>query len=206
MNQDIKSHYQRLLKLHGDSADSAQYSSRDSQFRRFAALARIGNIQEKRVLDFGCGTACLYDYFCQINQIPAYYHGVDIVEDFFHIGRAKVGSNGDFSSPDQLSDEGYDFAFVSGVFNNKRYDNRSFWQQTVKRLYAKSKIGLAFNLMSTYVDYKDPELYYENPCYAFDYVKRFITPYVCLNNDYLPKANSIAFEYTIFAYCIPVSL
>jgi SAM-dependent methyltransferase len=203
MNEDIKRHYQKLLLLHGDAAESAQYSSRDSQFRRFAALARIGNMRGKRILDYGCGTACLHEYLCTINQEPASYHGADIVEDFFDLARSKV-PNGFFSLPDQIGSGNYDYAFVSGVFNNIRPDNRSFWQQTVTSLFSKCRHGLAFNLMSTYVDYQDSSLFYEDPCLAFDFVKRNITPFVSINHDYLAKKGSIPFEYTIFAYREPV--
>jgi len=205
MTEEIKRHYQKLLMEHGDTAESAQYSSRDSQFRRFAALARIGNMRGKRILDYGCGTACLHDYLSQINQEPSSYHGVDIVEDFFAIASKKV-PYGFFSLPDQIGERKYDYAFVSGVFNNMRPDNRNFWQEVVATVFSKSEVGVAFNLMSTYVDYQDPSLFYENPCLAFDFVKRRITPYVSINHDYLAKEGSIPFEYTIFAYRNPALL
>lgn len=205
MSEEIKKHYQKLLLEHGDAAESAQYSSRDSQFRRFAALARIGNIRGMRILDYGCGTACLRDYLRQINQEPSWYHGVDIVEDFFDIACKKV-PNGFFSLPDQMGAENYDYAFISGVFNNIRSGNRAFWQETVASLFLRCEVGVAFNLMSTYVDYQDPSLFYEDPCLAFDFVKRHITPYVSINHDYLAKEGSIPFEYTIFAYRNPALL
>jgi len=202
MSEEIKKHYLKLLLEHGDAAESAQYSSRDSQFRRFAALARIGNMRDKRILDYGCGTACLHEFLRQINQEPSSYHGVDIVEDFFPIASQKV-PDGFFSLPDQISTGNYDYALVSGVFNNIRPNNRIFWQEVVATLFSKCEVGVAFNLMSTYVDYQDSSLFYEDPCLAFDFVKRNITPYVSMNHDYLAKAGSIPFEYTIFAYQKP---
>lgn len=205
MAQKIANHYRKLLAQHGDSAEAAQYSSRESQFRRFAALARIDDMKGKRVLDFGCGTASLHEYLAAIGQAPAQYHGVDIVPEFFDMARQKV-PNGRFSHPDDLGDARFDYAFVSGVFNNKRRGNRTFWQQTVKALFDRCDLGLAFNMMSTHVDYRDPGLFYEDPARAFTFVKREVTPFVTLVHDYLPKEGSVPFEFAIFVHRVPADL
>jgi len=205
MSHRMTDHYRMLLAKYGDSAEAAQYSSRESQFRRFAALARIGDLRGKRVLDFGCGTGALHDYLVTVGQMPALYHGVDIVSEFFDIARQKI-PGGQFCHPDTLGDARCDYAFVSGVFNNRKRGNRKFWQESVRSLFARCDIGLAFNMMSTHVDYRDPSLFYENPAIAFTYVKREITPFVSLNHDYLPKPGSVPFEFVIYAYRAPSEL
>jgi len=195
----LAQHYRALLEAYGDSAEAAQYSSRESQFRRFAALARIADLRGKRILDFGCGTASFAEYLQSIGQAPALYHGVDIVPDFFEYARAKT-PDGRFCHPEDIGDARFDYAFVSGVFNNRRRGNRKFWQETVTSLFDRCDGGVAFNMMSTHVDYRDPSLFYENPARAFTFVKEQVTPYVSLMHDYRPKEESIPFEFTIFAY------
>jgi SAM-dependent methyltransferase len=199
MNQSIQDHYETLFELHGDTHEAAQYSSRESQFRRFASLARIGNMKDQRVLDYGCGTGCFAEYLQQINQEPSLYCGVDIVEEFLACARLKWPKSL-FLDPSSLGEMRFDYAFVSGVFNNRSVHNRKFWQETVRDLFHRSDKGVAFNLMSTYVDYRDPDLFYEDPCRAFRFVKREITPFVQLCHDYLVKEDSIPFEFTLFAY------
>lgn len=205
MNRRIQDHYRALLQEHGDSAEAAQYSSRESQFRRFAALAPIADLRGKRVLDFGCGTASLAQYLGSINQTPAHYTGVDVVSEFFDHARAKFPT-ARFCLPDELGEEEFDYAFVSGVFNNRRPGNRRFWQDTVQSLFARCRGGVAFNMMSTYVDFRDPALFYESPERAFGYVKRNVTPFVVLRHDYLPKPGSVAFEFALYAYRTPPGL
>lgn len=205
MTAALVKHYRSLLVAHGDSAEAAQYSSRDSQFRRFAALSRIADLRGKRILDFGCGTASFADYLASVGQMPALYHGVDIVPDFFDHARAKV-PDGRFCHPDDLGDARFDFAFVSGVFNNRFRGNRAFWQRTVESLFQRCDGGVAFNMMSTHVDYRDPGLFYEDPARAFTFVKRHVTPFVVLNHDYLPKLGSIPFEFVIHALRAPSDL
>jgi len=202
---NIEKHYFELLNKYGDSAAAVQYSSKESQFRRFAALTRIADLSGKRILDYGCGTAALMEYLTSVNQIPSLYQGVDIVPQFFDYAKNKFPS-GKFCLPNELDDSKFDFVFISGVFNNIREDNRAFWQETIKSLFERCTQGIAFNLMSSYVDYRDPELFYEDPEHAFHFMKTQITPYVCINHDYLAKVNSVPFEFTIFGYHSDISL
>jgi SAM-dependent methyltransferase len=199
----IENHYRTLLKEHGDSAEAAQYSSRESQFLRFAALARIGNLAGKRILDFGCGTASFAEYLKATGQTPGFYCGVDVVEEFFKHARKKV-PEGHFCLPDKLGDQRFDYAFVSGVFNNRRKGNRKFWQDTVTSLFTRCDEGLAFNMMTTHVDFRDPSLFYENPCSVFEFAKSKLTPFVTICNDYLVKQNSIPFEFCVFCLKKPL--
>lgn len=205
MTRNIEDHYRTLLHKHGDSAEAAQYTSRESQFRRFAALAPIGDLRETSILDFGCGTAAFAEYLASIGQMPALYTGVDLVTEFFDLARQKV-PKGHFCHPDELVDQTFDYAFVSGVFNNRRPNNRRFWHDTIDWLFERCRKGVAFNLMSTYVDYRDPGLFYESPERAFGYLKQHVTPYVVLRHDYLAKPGSIPFEFALYAYRTPPDL
>lgn len=206
MTKKIESHYRELLQKFGDSPEAAQYSNRESQYRRFAALARIGDLRGKRVLDFGCGTGTLFDYLVSVGQTPAVYQGVDVVPEFFEIAREKI-PHGHFCHPDEMEEDvRFDYLFVSGVFNNRKHGNRKFWQETIRRLYAQCDIGVAFNMMSTYVDYRDKSLFYEDPCRVFSFVKKQLSPYVTLRHDYLAKENSVAFEFNVYVYRKPVDL
>lgn len=205
MDRRIEEHYQALVRDHGDSHLAAQYSSRESQMRRFASLARVGDVTGRSVLDFGCGTAALWQYFVARATAPSLYRGVDIVEDLLDVASENCPS-GRFTTPAGLGNERFDYVFVSGVFNNRRAGNRKFWQSTVADLFSRTDVGLAFNLMSTYVDYRDDALFYERPEFAFSFIKKHLTPYVTLHHDYLAKEGSVPFEMTMFAYREPAEL
>jgi hypothetical protein len=51
-------------------------------------------------------------------------------------------------------------------------------------LAAMSIRGFAFNAMTTYVDWKQENLYYADPFMFFDFCKRNISRYVSLLHDY----------------------
>jgi hypothetical protein len=63
-----------------------------------------------------------------------------------------------------------------------------------------TRLGLAFNMMSAYVDYQDPGLFYEYPENVFGFLKKEITPYVALRNDYEVKPGVVPFDFTVYAY------
>jgi hypothetical protein len=71
---------------------------------------------------------------------------------------------------------------------------------TIKKMYEVCGKGVAFNAMSTYVDFQADDLYYSDPLEIFDYCKRNLTRKVVLRHDYLVKENSIPFEYAIYLY------
>lgn len=195
----LKSHYQSLFRRFGDSYLSAQYSSKASQHRRFRILTEIADLNDVVVLDYGCGTGELLDYLKTQGISIQNYIGVDIVPEFLEIARAKFPQYNFIEGPG-IQDLKFDFALISGVFNNKLDDNRAFWQKTISSLYSSCRRGIAFNLMSNYVDYFDPELFYESPEEVFRFIKNNVSPYVTLRHDFDTKPGTIPFEFAIYVY------
>src|SRR5690242_15176770 len=81
-----------------------------------------------------------------------------------------------------------DFSFVSGIFNVRFDKDPVAWEAYVKdvldNLNAFSTQGFAFNVLSTYVDWQEPHLYYADPAYYLDYCKRRFSKKVALLHDY----------------------
>ncbi len=198
MIEDLQSHYKNLFIRHGDSPEAVQYTSLESQERRFKFLIEIGDLNGKSILDFGCGTGQLYAYL-QAQGIAVNYHGIEIVDEFITLCQSKYPSQR-FGKIDDFSDKTFDYVFVAGVFNNLTKNNQEFYQSTLKTLFGMTRIGLSFNMMSAYVDYQDPGLFYEYPENVFGFLKKEVTPYVALRNDYEVKPGVIPFDFTVYAY------
>ncbi len=193
----VQSHYRALVQKHGDSHVSAQYSSRESQEARFAVLTSIGELSGQRLLDFGCGCGQLAEYL-SVRGVRCHYTGVDVVEEFFDICRQKFSQHR-FGTWADFEAERFDYAIVSGVFNNRIADNQEFFESTIATLFQRVDKGIAFNLMSRYVDFEDTCLWYTSPELVFGYLKS-LTPFVTLRHDYVVKPGGVAFEYTVYAY------
>ncbi len=198
MINDVQEHYRRLVRKHGDSHLSAQYSSEETQERRFHHLLRAGDITQKKVLDFGCGAAA-FAGFLERKGINCSYVGYDFVEEFYPIAQKKF-PRARFLSKPQFDSEEYDYIFISGVFNNLTENNTNFYKKTLENLFKKANICIAFNMLSAYVDYRDEDLFYVYPEEVFQFCKNNITPYVTIINDYQIKENTIPFEFSCFLY------
>lgn len=64
----------------------------------------------------------------------------------------------------------------------------SLWEHYVKKalfnVNEKSIKGFAFNILTTYVDYKERHLYYADPLFFFDFCKKNFSRNVSLLHDY----------------------
>ncbi len=195
---DLRSHYRNLFSKYGDSAESAQYRDRRSQEKRFEILIEIANIDGSKILDFGCGTAHLAS-FLNAKGMHVDYTGVDIVDELLECAKRKH-PEAKFCTLDEALQDTYDYVFVSGVFNNVMKNNETFYKETVKQLFHVAKKGMAFNMMSSYVDYYDPELFYEKPENVFQFIKEEVSPFVTIRNDYQIRDGVIPFEFAVYVY------
>lgn len=200
MNDDLVEHYRSLMKQHGDTFSTAQYSSRKSQEARFAILSQIADLRGAHVLDWGCGTGHLATWL-EGEKISFKYTGVDVVPEFIELGRQKHPQHR-FGMMSDFADEEFDWVLVSGVFNNLRRDNMDFFKRNIEDLWSRCRLGLAFNLMSSWVSFRDPSLWYVRPEEVFSFMKQ-LTPFVTLRNDYVVKETDIPFEFAVFAYRKP---
>jgi SAM-dependent methyltransferase len=197
--EHLKEFYKNEFRLHGDSHSSVRYASRESQWSRYDILTEISDLASKTILDYGCGTGHLLEYLNQKNTRIKDYIGIDILPEFLEICKAK------FSSATFLQNLGdckksFDYGIISGTFNDALSNNRDFWKQVISDLFLRCNDGIAFNMMSKYVDYENPKLYYEDPSYVLDFVKKNLSPFVTLRHDYLCKVDSIPYEFSIYVY------
>ena len=64
----------------------------------------------------------------------------------------------------------------------------------------KTNKAIAFNNLSSYVDYKDKILYYEDPEKIFRFCKSELSPFVSIRHDYQIKTKKIPYEFTTYVY------
>ncbi|MFT5896279.1 MAG: SAM-dependent methyltransferase [bacterium] len=200
--EDLIAHYQSLLKTHGDSAQSLQYRDSESQFARFKILSEIANPLDS-VLDVGCGLAHLYHYL-KSTGFTGNYLGVDIVPEFTAMASQNLKddkcANVVLGSGLEPLPSGMDYVMLSGVFNNKMDDNQGFMHSTLERMFNAAEKGISFNAMSSYVDYKDEELYYVDPMDIFAFCKTKLGGHPVLRHDYVVSKDGYPFEFAMYVY------
>lgn len=198
--------YQDRLKQHGPESRAVQYADRESHFARFAILAGVDSAMES-VLDVGCGLGDFCHYLRNHGR-NARYMGVDIVPEFVNYARAAFAGDplAHFLHLDAEADilpGPQDYAVLSGVFNNLMTDNLSFMQTTLRKMFAVARKGIAFNAMSTWVQYRDPILWYVDPLEVFAFCKHELGGHPVLRHDYVTRPGGYPYEFAMYVYKEP---
>jgi cyclopropane fatty-acyl-phospholipid synthase-like methyltransferase len=198
----LEAHYSQLVRAHGDAPASAQWSDRPSQEARMRVLCEVGDLRHAKVLDFGCGTGHLLTFLRASCGFDGEYVGYDLSEEALAVARGKFPGVR-FERKDVLTSEGdeeFDYVIASGVFNNLVKDNWGFMTTVLPVLYRRARRAVAFNALSTYVDFFDEGLFYVAPDKVFAWCKTHLSPLVTLRNDYQLRAGVVPFEFAIYAY------
>ena len=79
----------------------------------------------------------------------------------------------------------YDTIVMSQVLNNryKKSDNMQVMQRALELAFQHSRVSVAIDMLSTYVDFRNPDLYYYSPEEIFR-VAKTISPRVVIRHDY----------------------
>lgn len=203
--KELIEHYQSLLAKHGDSPQALQYRDAETQIARFKILGEVASSLNS-VLDVGCGLGHLYLYLKSVG-FDGKYIGVDIVPEFAEMAARNFKDDENVSI--QLASgleplpTGCDYVLLSGVFNNRMPDNKEFMETTLRQMFASAEKGIAFNAMTSHVDYYDENLYYVDPIEVFSFCKKELGGHPVLRHDYVLSENGFPFEFAVYVYKEP---
>jgi len=197
----ITNFYESRFKLHGVNPMSLGWGDKLSQIKRFEILCQFLNLNEKSILDVGCGFGDLYPFLRNNISDNFSYYGIDIYNRFIEIAKEKF-PEGNFICSDFLKysfDKKFDVVFLSGALNIKVDDDENiherFIYSTIEWMYKISSLGIAFNLTSSYTEdkYRNQDTYYSKPEEMFSFCKT-ICKNVVLRHDYMPN------DFTCYLY------
>jgi cyclopropane fatty-acyl-phospholipid synthase-like methyltransferase len=188
---EVAEYYTTKLAEHGETPLGVDWNGKEGQTLRFEQLCKIIDTKNHfSINDLGCGYGALYDFLMNKYDDPSYL-GVDVSDGMIKAAeqRYKYQPRARFvlsSEPSQVAD----FGVASGIFNVRmgRSDDewRSYLEATLDVLDRTSRVGFAFNCLTSYSD-KDKMrdyLYYADPCVLFDLCKRRYSRNVALLHDY----------------------
>ena len=188
----ISNLYSDNLARYGDESKAVGWSTPDSQLLRFEKLSQVVpcSSSEISINDYGCGYGAHLSYLLENRYSISQYNGYDLSEEMLAKSRERLkGFNGHLNmlNSSEISTQA-DFTFVSGTFNVCFESNAEEWkgfiEKTLIEINEFSKCGFSFNLLSKYVDWKEPHLFYGDPCHWFNFCKRNFSRSVSLLHDY----------------------
>lgn len=181
---DAIKRYEDRLNEHGTSMKALGWRDEEQQKLRFKILSEIGDLHGKKVLDVGCGFGDLYG-FLKGKGIDTDFTGYDITPKFIKEAKKKY-PDARFEVRDIQSEkisETFDYVLSSGVFNHMISDNISFTKDMLKRMFEMSREGVAVNMMTDRVDFKDKHLHYYSPEKMVTFTKS-LTRHFTVRHDY----------------------
>lgn len=185
--------YNERYKTFGYSPKTLGWDKETHKLRYHILLSQW-DLNNKTILDFGCGFGDMHGYAME-KGINLIYYGLDINESLIREGK-KREPNANLQVRDIFSsklDMDFDYIFSSGVhnFKFKLKDNWNYIKATFKLFNNHSRLGFAVNFISNKVDFTKADLYYSDPGEVLNLAYKYSNRIV-LRNDYMP------FEYTVF--------
>lgn len=186
----VAAHYAQSLKRYGAQSVGVGWTDPALHDLRFDKLMTVIEKGKERISvnDLGCGYGALYNYLIENGMSIESYRGYDISTEMLEQAREQLPEECVelFNSP--CLDKHADYSIASGIFNVKFRETEKAWKeyinQTLHNMHEYSHMGFAFNLLSSYVDYREEHLFYGDPLFYFDYCKKEFSSYVSLLHDY----------------------
>lgn len=210
MISDLKKYYQERFADYSYSVEAVQYPSRAEQELRFRLLARDIAATDF-VVDVGCGFGDMLKYLRGIG-FTGQYLGLDFVDEFIASARKihQQDAASNFRVYNVLEDgplPDCDVAVQSGIFNNALPEdqNWAFVTKCLKKMAAASRKSIAFNALSTLVEFRDPDLFYTDPGEVMK-ICRSLMPFVSMRQDYVLREGGYPYELTVYASHSPIPL
>jgi hypothetical protein len=208
---NIVSHVESYLEKHGDTHLGVGWPKREDvsvRYRVMLEVIRQGTSGKIRLLDFGCGASHLYEHILQHNLTDTAgnpyaieYSGLDLSPRFIALSKSKFPSN-TYYLLDVLDDQAdlpeFDYILMNGVFTQKCElpfeDMLEYLQAVVRKVFAKARVGIAFNVMSKQVDWERQDLFH----LPFDVLASFLVQDI--SRHFIFRQDYGLYEYTTYVY------
>jgi SAM-dependent methyltransferase len=200
----IVAHYESCLRRFGDCHLGVDWKDAQEADRRYQVMLDIMETPPgvtPTLLDFGCGTAGLYDFIQKQGIVFIEYIGLDVSPTFIAVCKQKH-PHLKFLNIDILDQHEdlpqCDYIVLNGVFTEKI--DLSFEQMfdyfccMMQRLFPYATRGIAFNLRSTHVEKRYDELFH----LPLDTLANFLTNRV--SNNFIIRHDYGLDEYTVYLY------
>ncbi|HXJ89986.1 MAG TPA: class I SAM-dependent methyltransferase [Candidatus Binatia bacterium] len=188
--------YQQRIAEHGPTLASLNSGNEQKQALRHGVLASALRGAKPSILEVGCGLADFYKYLLHHRQ-ECSYRGYDIVPEYIAECR-RNHPEAQFEVRNIFVDgiEGtYDTIVMSQVLNNRYHksDNMQVMRRALDLAFTHTRVSVAVDMLSTYVDFRNPDLFYYSPEEIFHLAKE-IARRVIVRHDYR------AFEFCVHLY------
>jgi len=159
-----------------------------TQYLRFHEIVKHLSLEsDSTVLDIGCGNAELYKYL-NFSGFRGQYKGVDINESLL-VQAQTLYPNIDVQKLDileQAMSGKFDYVVISGLFNLNYGQDMQWVEKMLVAMYDLASKKVIFNAISTYVNFKQEEMFYLDPLAIMDFSLKNLSSRISLEHGVLP--------------------
>lgn len=204
----MKNHYSEKFAEFGATAKGVDWGREEDvrlRYEKMLAVVRQGYVEVNEpvtLLDVGCGYGGLLGYAQKSKPtLSLQYSGIDVAANMISWGKEHFDQaefiEGDFLQFD-LDERKFNFIVCNGILTQKLdtglMDMDRFAKKLIRKMFDSCNIGIAFNVMSSYVNFYAPNLYYKHPSEMLSYCLSEISQRVMLDHSYG------LYEYTLYIY------
>jgi 2-polyprenyl-3-methyl-5-hydroxy-6-metoxy-1,4-benzoquinol methylase len=213
LTQQYASHYARTFSEHGATAAGVDWGAEadlEVRYDKMLSVLRLDKTNTREtptLLDAGCGWGGLWNY-AKAHRIAARYTGIDLVPEMVNYAQTHH-ADAQFICGDLLSaefPEPFDYVICNGILTLKLTASirtmEAYAKGMIRRLYKMCRRGIAFNMMSTRVNFMAPHLYYQNPAELLSFCLSEISPLVAIDHSYtsLGTGRGKLYEFTTYIF------
>ena len=202
MAEMFHKHYHHTFAAHGPGPRGVDWRDASTADARYQAMLGIieKNILSPSLLDVGAGCGGLLGY-AKTHSILLQYTGVDMVAEMVQAGK-RLHPEATFARGDFLAlpfkPQSIDYVVCNGILTQKltasAREMDDFAQLLLCRMFEVARRGIAFNVMSSHVNFMVDNLYYRNPAEMLAWCQTEFSPKAVLDHAYMP------YEYTLRVY------
>ncbi len=199
---DIVRHYEKCFEEYGDTSQGVDWPNQEDAITRYSVMSEALNFKPvATLLDFGCGLAHFHDYLNRDGSSNVKYAGLELSDKMLQACRGKKPDISFYSNDVMLDGwqmPQFDFTVMNGVFTEKlnlKSDQMfTYMTKLIKIVFDNSNVGLAFNVMSTQVDWEREDLFHLSLDKLAWFIKDDLSRKFVIRNDYG------LYEYTVYVF------
>jgi len=170
------------------SSSAVFWDDSQTQYLRFHEIVKHLSMEpDSTVLDIGCGNAELYKYL-NFNGFRGQYKGIDINENLL-VQAQTLYPKIEVEKLDILEQEiseKFDYIVLSGLFNLNYGQDIQWVEKMLSAMYDLASKKVIFNAISTYVNFKQEEMFYIDPLEIVDFALKNLSSRISLEHGVLP--------------------
>jgi 2-polyprenyl-3-methyl-5-hydroxy-6-metoxy-1,4-benzoquinol methylase len=213
ITQTFKDYYAKTFQQHGATAKGVDWGDEMELLLRYDKILAVlqKDFMEPpqcvSLLDVGCGWGGLVKRAGEMN-LSLDYTGIDVVAEMIDYGK-KTFPGSSFRDQDIFAmdePQAYDFVVCNAILTQKldasNIQMERYSRELVRKMFELCRHGIAFNMMSTRVNFMVGNLFYQNPSELFAWLLSEISPRVRFDHGYssLASGRGKFYDFTVYVY------